>query len=79
MVGQINHLTPQIAALNVSISRLTAQGLPANELFDQRDQLVAQLSELVDVRTLPQDHGMIGVLASHMPIVSGAQSLPLRY
>ena len=63
-VSEINHLTDNIAKLNESIifEQGRAGGQPANDLLDQRDTLIRDLSELVSVTTLQQDDGSINVL-----------------
>lgn len=79
VVNQINALTPQIADLNGQIQRATSQGLTVNELQDQRDQLISQLSDFADVRTINQDLGQKTVLAGGVPLVIGNQSTALEF
>ena len=64
-VGEINHLSDAIASLNESIVIAQGQsgGQPANDLLDQRDTLIRNLSELVSVTTLQQDDGSLNVMA----------------
>ena len=52
-VQQINSIGTAISTLNQQIVAGTAQGggQPPNELLDQRDQLVSNLSQLVGVTT----------------------------
>jgi flagellar hook-associated protein 1 FlgK len=52
-VGQINSLTTQIAQLNAEASQATATGQNPGTFIDQRDQLINQLSGLVDVSEIP--------------------------
>lgn len=62
MVGQVNELAKGIAQLNNSIVRareITQK--PANDLLDQRDRLVQQLSELINVKTTIQDDDRMNV------------------
>jgi flagellar hook-associated protein FlgK len=77
--GEINDLAVQIAELNQVIARNTIQGTNANDLSDKRDQLVNRLAELIDVRTVPQDHGVVNVFAAGVPLVVGNQSLTLEF
>jgi flagellar hook-associated protein 1 FlgK len=77
-VAKINQLTTQIAALNAAIERNTVGGVNANDLSDKRDQLVVELAQLIDVRTVPQEHGSVHVLAAGVPVVLGNQALSLR-
>ena len=62
-VGQINTYATQIAGLNQQISQLSAMagGQPPNDLLDQRDQLVSELSKIIDVKVLEQDNGKFNV------------------
>lgn len=71
-VSQVNSLTSRIATLNVQISGQQWQQGQMNNLLDQRDQLIGQLSQLVDVRTVPQSNGTVNVLSSGAPLVVGS-------
>ena len=79
IIGSINTYAKQIADLNGRIQRGTLLGQPPNDLLDQRDQLVAKMAELVDVRVIDIDYGEINVIAAGAPVVIGAQNLDLRY
>jgi flagellar hook-associated protein FlgK len=79
MVNQINTYSQQIAGLNSQIETATAQGQQPNDLLDQRDQLISQLSQLVDVRVIPTDFNEVTVMAGGAPIVAGTNSLNLQY
>lgn len=63
-VTEINRLTNSIAELNGSIifEQGRAGGNPANDLLDQRDVLIRDLSELVSINTVHQDDGAINIL-----------------
>jgi flagellar hook-associated protein 1 FlgK len=62
-VDQINTYAKQIASLNQQISQAqaVAGGQPPNDLMDQRDLLVSQLSQIVDVKVVVQDSGKYNV------------------
>lgn len=62
-VEEINSLAEAIADLNTEIVAATGRGggAPPNDLLDQRDQLVLQLSGLVSVNTVEQDDGALNV------------------
>ncbi|HET7522319.1 MAG TPA: flagellar hook-associated protein FlgK [Bacillales bacterium] len=49
-VKQVNSLARQINSLNQQISQIEPHGYLANDLYDKRDLLVDQLSELVTVK-----------------------------
>ncbi|HYP71641.1 MAG TPA: flagellar hook-associated protein FlgK [Variovorax sp.] len=71
--SQINTFATQIANLNQQISQLSAMagGQPPNDLLDQRDQLVSDLSKIVDVKVLETDTGKYNVF------IGNGQSLVL--
>jgi flagellar hook-associated protein 1 FlgK len=56
-VDDINNYADQIAHLNAQISGVVATGMKANDLTDQRDQLVDQLSALIKVTTVDNPDG----------------------
>ena len=72
-VSEINQLAGGIATLNDEISKVSGRssGLP-NDLLDQRDALIVQLSSLVDTKTLAQDDGSLNVFIGRgQPLVTG--------
>ncbi len=78
-VTQINDLTEQIADLNKKISLSDALGSTSNDMLDQRDLLVSQLSELVEVDVTTQDNGSYNVsLSNGLALVSGNDSFDLE-
>jgi len=69
-VSQINALATNVAELNNSIAAATSVSAdPPNDLLDQRDEALRQLSELVSVQAYDQGDGQINV------IVGGGQTL----
>lgn len=60
-VARINSLTQQIAKANQSIASFSGIGHAPNDLLDQRDQLVQDLSKLVQVSTVEADDGSLNV------------------
>jgi flagellar hook-associated protein FlgK len=75
-VDQINTKSQRVADLNQQIQVADLNGNSANELRDQRDQLVTELSGLVGVRATPQPHGVVNLQADGIPLVVG--TLPFR-
>jgi len=57
MTSQINSISKSIADLNLEIKRLKAYGDNPNDLMDERDSLVDQLSEMVNVSVVDTDDG----------------------
>ncbi len=77
-VNQINNLTSQIAGLNVQIGTATSTGQNAGTFIDQRDQLVTQLSGLVDVSSIDTGNGSVTLTTSNgTALVAGNQSFQL--
>jgi flagellar hook-associated protein 1 FlgK len=64
-VAEINRLSVSIAELNESIviQQGRSNNQPVNDLLDQRDLLIRDLSELVSITTVQQDDGAINVLS----------------
>lgn len=62
-VAKVNDLTNQIYDLNLKIADLEALNNPANDLRDQRDLLLDELSKLVDIETYTDENGGVSVLA----------------
>lgn len=79
-VSLVNTLASQIGKLNDTIGRAegAAQGQPANDLRDQRDQLVAQLNQQVRTNVVEQSDGTYGIfIGSGQPLVMGTQAFQL--
>jgi flagellar hook-associated protein 1 FlgK len=69
-VQQINSIGSSIATLNQQIATSTAAGQSPNELLDQRDQLVSNLSQLVGVTTSAGNDGAVNVFVGNgQPLV----------
>jgi flagellar hook-associated protein 1 FlgK len=65
-------LAQQVATLNGSI--VVAEGGSngqANNLRDQRDATLKQLSQLIDIKTVSQDNGSVNVYVGSEPLVVG--------
>ena len=80
-VSDVNDISSSIAEINSKL--ITRNGVlqrqTANSLLDQRDQLVAELSELADIRTHVQDDGAMNIYAGNgMALVVGADAQQLR-
>jgi flagellar hook-associated protein 1 len=70
---EVNSLAEQIGSLNDQIARMLQNNYQPNDLLDQRDVLVDQLSKLVNVKTMPTQpvNGMVDVFIGSEPLVSG--------
>lgn len=79
-VTGINSLTGQIARLNDEIQLARgSEGKAPNSLLNQRDNLVHQLSQRIDIRVNVQDSGSYTVaLGNGMPLVSSGTPYQLQ-
>ena len=77
-VAEINRLTGQLADLNDKIISSEAGSLSANDYRDQRELVLKELSELIDINAFEDTNGAVSVLvANGRPLVSGVQSWQL--
>jgi flagellar hook-associated protein 1 FlgK len=79
-VTQINSIAKAISTLNNQIVTGTAQdgGQQPNELLDQRDQLVSNLSQLVGITTTTDPNGALNVFVGNgQPLVLQGQTTAL--
>jgi flagellar hook-associated protein 1 FlgK len=70
-VGEVNGLAKSIASVNNQIAAAQGSGQPPNDLLDERDRLIKQLSGLVQVSTVAATDGTTAVF------VAGGQRLVL--
>lgn len=77
-ITQINILTNRIAELNDNIEKQEIGGGQANNLRDQRDQGIAELSKLVGIETNIRPYGVVDVYVAGTPVVIGASSIDLE-
>jgi flagellar hook-associated protein 1 FlgK len=68
-VDEVNSLTSRIADLNGRIYAIEVNGEQANELKDQRDQLVDDLSKKVDFRAVNMEYGVVNLIGSSTALV----------
>lgn len=73
-VRTINEKARQIASLNSQIISLEANGSTANDLRDTRGQLVNDISELVDVRTIERNSGALDISVGGRLLVGGSRA-----
>ena len=78
-VKQVNELAKQIAAANDQIARSAGSSHTPNDLLDKRDQLISQLSQYVQVSTVPNSRdGTMGVfIGGGQVLVLGGQAQQL--
>ncbi len=68
---EINSLASRIANLNRQIRQLEVSGNPANDLRDDRDLLLDQLSQIVTINTREREDGTVDVLVTGEVLVNG--------
>ncbi|MGE3109426.1 MAG: flagellar hook-associated protein FlgK [Phycisphaerales bacterium] len=73
-VTQANHLLSEIATINTNIVQAEAGSSVANGLRDQRDSLIAELSQYLDVTAVEQPSGVVDVLVGSLPVVLAGDS-----
>ena len=72
-VNNINRLAADIAKINQTILENQGNAGEPTDLLDQRDQLIGELSKLVQVSTVNADDGRINVfVAGSQPLVLGS-------
>jgi flagellar hook-associated protein 1 FlgK len=69
---QINTLINRITELNDNIEKIEISGGQANNLRDQRDQCITELSELINVDTQVKDYGVVNVSVAGIPVVTSS-------
>ncbi len=79
-IGLINSYASQLAKLNDSIVKAqNGTGQPPNDLLDQRDQLINDLSKEVKVTVVKQDGGQYNVfIGNGLPLVVGTTAYSLQ-
>jgi flagellar hook-associated protein 1 len=77
-VDQINRLTTQIAKLNGQVAQMQGLGQDPGTIQDQRDELIRQLSGLVNVNVTQTEHGLTLTTGNGVPLVVANQSYALQ-
>jgi flagellar hook-associated protein 1 FlgK len=78
IVTEINSLGGRIAELNTTIQRFEGSGRTANDLRDDRDLLIDELSKLVNISYREQDNGIVNVLIGGEQFVTGRNLRPVE-
>jgi flagellar hook-associated protein 1 FlgK len=78
-IKTVNALAQRVAELNGQIAGAFGSGHTPNDLLDQRDLLVSQISEYVQVTTLHADDGSLGLfIGGGQRLVLGTDALQLK-
>ncbi len=80
-ISDIQSLANKIQNLNVEIRKQVAQGGSPNDLMDQRDESIADLSKLVNVDTNTNSDGSMSVFVGSFTLVDqvGAKTFPTSF
>src|SRR5690606_4172717 len=70
-VQKINTLSERLANINAQIHRVHLSGHDPNDLLDQRDQLILELAEIVDISVLERDNRTVQISINGFSIVDG--------
>ena len=79
-IGELNTMSDSLAKLNREIVQQTglAQGAPPNDLLDERDQLLKNMSKIVNLNVVSQPDGSVNVFVGKgQLIVAGTQVVKL--
>ncbi|MFQ6034913.1 MAG: flagellar hook-associated protein FlgK [Sedimentisphaerales bacterium] len=77
-IERINTLINQIAELNSNIERIQVSGGQTNNLQDQRDQRITELSELIGIQTQQRQYGVVDISIAGIPVVIGPTGTELE-
>jgi len=78
-VAQVNVLARGIAETNQRIAALRGLGQPANDLLDQRERLVSELSQYVKTTRIEADDGSLAIfIGGGQRLVLGAEAATLK-
>ena len=72
MVEDINRMLEQITDLNDTIVKTSSRGVPSNELINQRNQLMQELSNYVDFTSTTNTNGSINISIGGTEVVKGS-------
>ena len=77
-INTINDINTRIVELNKNIMSAEAVGASANDLRDQRDLLVDELSKYMNVNVYEDDKGMYTLVSNGISMVNGVNKLTLE-
>ena len=78
-VAQVNSLARSIAAVNERIAALRGSGQTPNDLLDERERLISQLSQHVKISRIDADDGSTAIfIGGGQRLVLGSEAVELR-
>ncbi|WP_027397836.1 flagellar hook-associated protein FlgK [Anaerovibrio lipolyticus] len=76
-VDNINSMTDRVTVLNGQIMEMEANGSSANDLRDQRDLLVDQLSKIMHISVNETPNGMYNLVCNGTTLVNGTSKVTI--
>lgn len=73
-IDQVNRLLTRLEDVNLRIAQSEQGVAVANSLRDQRDQVLEELAQYMDISAIEQPNGAVDVLVGSLPIVVAGQS-----
>ena len=70
-VEEVNNLAARVAELNGQLTAARQAGRDANDLLDERDRLIDELSGYLPIEASVQDDGTLSVISSGVTLVAG--------
>ena len=77
-IQEINNLVNTIGQLNSNIERRELVGGQANNMRDERDQCIVELSKLVSVQIQAREYGVVDVSIAGIPVLTGTSAIELE-
>jgi len=78
-VKSVNILAERVGELNARITEAQGNGHTPNDLLDQREEMIRQINQYIQVTTVPSPDGSLGVfIGGGQRLVLGGQASPLR-
>ncbi len=77
-VERVNQLTDSIATMNRAIGATEIDGSTANDLRDERDELLRDLADVVDVAVVEREDGTVAVTTRGQVLVSGTRNFEME-
>ena len=75
LVNDVNEILKQITTLNDTIVKTTSLGTVSNELINQRNQLLQNLSNYVDFSSTTNSNGSVNVNIAGFDVINGANQV----
>lgn len=73
-IARVDEILNEVAAINRAVTTSEGGRTQFNDLRDRRDQLLVELSQLIEINTVEQPNGSIDVFIGSTPIVLAGES-----